>query len=186
VLLHRLAVKTVFFVNGFIFANWVSRLPRIQELYGADDGTIGLVLLSLSIGAVGAMPFTGWVIIKHGSRKITLYSALLYCAIVSLVPVLPGINSLFILYFFMGIVTGVLDVAMNAQAILVERAYQKSIMTSFHALFSIGMMMGAASSSFFAAIGAGLTSHFFIVASGAVLIVIWLSRNLVHDTPEPA
>jgi predicted MFS family arabinose efflux permease len=57
-------------------------------------------------------------------------------------------------------------------------------MTSFHALFSIGMMMGAASSSLFAAIGAGLTSHFFIVASGALLIVIWLSRNLVHDTPE--
>jgi hypothetical protein len=57
-------------------------------------------------------------------------------------------------------------------------------MTSFHALFSIGMMMGAASSSLFAAIGAGLTSHFFIVASGALLIVIWLSGNLVHDAPE--
>ena len=99
-LLRRLAVKIAFFINGFIFANWVSRLPRIQELYGADDGMIGLVLLSLSIGAVAAMPFTGWVIIKNGSRKITLYSALLYCAIVALIPVLPGLSALFILYFF--------------------------------------------------------------------------------------
>lgn len=185
-LLHRLAVKTVFFINGFIFANWVSRLPRIQELFGADDGTIGLVLLSLSIGAVAAMPFTGWIIIKHGSRKITLYSAFLYCAIVALIPILPGLSALFVLYFFMGIVTGMLDIAMNAQAILVEQAYKKSIMTSFHALFSIGMMVGAGSASFFTALGTDLTFHFLIVVGGSLFAVTWASKNLVHDNPDPA
>lgn len=185
-LLQRLAVKTVFFINGFIFANWVSRLPRIQELYGADDGMIGLVLLSLSIGAVAAMPFTGWVIIKNGSRKITLYVALLYCAIVALIPLLPGLSGLFVLYLLMGIVTGVLDVAMNAQAILVEQAYKRSIMTSFHALFSIGMMAGAGSASLFTALGTDLTSHLLIVAGAALVTVTLTVRNLVHDKPDPA
>jgi len=185
VLLRRIAVKIAFFVNGFIFANWVSRLPRIQELYGADNGTIGLVLLSLSIGAVVAMPFTGWVIIKNGSRKVTIYAALLYCLIVTFIPVLPGIHLLFVLYFFMGIVTGVLDVAMNAQAILVERVYKKSIMTSFHALFSIGMMTGAVSASFFTALGTDLTRHFIIVVGIALLPVAWMVRNLIHDKPDP-
>jgi len=146
---------------------------------------IGLVLLSLSIGAVTAMPFTGWVIIKNGSRKITLYSALLYCAIVALIPILPGLSALFVLSFFMGIVTGVLDVAMNAQAILVEQAYKKSIMTSFHALFSIGMMVGAGSASLFTALGTDLTYHFLIVAGAALLAAAWTSRNLVHDKPDP-
>ena len=89
--IHRIAVKVAFFVNGFVFANWVSRLPRIQELYDADNGTIGLVLLSSSIGAVAAMPFTGWVIIKNGSRRITVFAALAYCALVPIIPFLPDI-----------------------------------------------------------------------------------------------
>jgi len=184
VLLRRLAVKIAFFINGFIFANWVSRLPRIQELYRADNGTIGLVLLSLSIGAVLAMPFTGWVIIKNGSRKVTIYAALLYCLIVTLIPILPGLPLLFVLYFFMGIVTGMLDVAMNAQAILVEQAYKKSIMTSFHALFSIGMMTGAGTASFFTALGMDLTYHFILVVGVALLPVAWMVRNLIHDRPD--
>jgi MFS family permease len=186
VLLRRLAVKIAFFINGFIFANWVSRLPRIQELYGADNGTIGLVLLSLSIGAVLAMPFTGWVIIRKGSRKVTINAALLYCLIVTLIPILPGIHLLFVLYFFMGIVTGMLDVAMNAQAILVEQAYKKSIMTSFHALFSIGMMTGAGTASFFTALGTDLTHHFILVVGVALLPVAWMIRNLIHDKPDPS
>jgi len=186
VLLHRIAVKTAFFINGFIFANWVSRLPRIQELYNADDGTIGLVLLASSIGAVGAMPFTGWVIIRNGSRRITLISAILYCAFVPLIPLAQNLPLLIVLYFFMGIVTGMLDVAMNAQAILVEREYKRPIMTSFHALFSIGMMLGAGSASLFTDVGLDLTNHFFIVAGAALLAAAWMSRHLIHDRPDPA
>lgn len=182
---NRLAVKIAFFINGFIFANWVSRLPRIQELYGADDGTIGLVLLASSIGAVGAMPFTGWAIIKNGSRRITLFAVISYCAFVPLIPLLPGLSALIVLYFFMGIATGVLDVAMNAQAILVEQLYKKSIMTSFHALFSIGMMIGAGSAALFTDLGFDLTYHLLIVVVMAFLAMEWMRRNLVHDKPDP-
>lgn len=182
---QRIAVKTAFFINGFIFANWVSRLPRIQDLYDADDGTIGLVLLASSIGAVGAMPFSGWVIIKNGSRRITLLSAILYCAFVPIIPVAGNLTLLIVLYFFIGIVTGMLDVAMNAQAILVERDYKKPIMTSFHALFSIGMMMGAASASLFTDFGFDLVSHLFIVSGAALLAAVWMSRHLVRDSPDP-
>jgi MFS family permease len=185
-LLQRIAVKTAFFINGFIFANWVSRLPRIQELYDADDGTIGLVLLASSIGAVGAMPFTGWVIIKNGSRRITLISAILYCAFVPIIPLANNMFFLVVLYFFIGIVTGMLDVAMNAQAILVERNYKKPIMTSFHALFSIGMMIGAVSASLFTDLKLDLVSHLFIVSAAALLAAAWMSRHLIIDNPDPA
>ena len=173
-LLHRIAVKTAFFINGFIFANWVSRLPRIQELYHADDGTIGLVLLASSIGAVGAMPFTGWVIIKYGSRRITLISAILYCAFVPLIPLAQNLLPLIALYFLMGIVTGML-----------EREYKRPIMTSFHALFSIGMMLGAGSASLFTDFGIDLTNHFFIVSGAALLGAAWMSRHLIFDRPDP-
>jgi len=184
VLRNRIAVKIAFFVNGFVFANWVSRLPRIQELYHADDGTIGLVLLGSSIGAVGAMPFTGWVIIKNGSRRITLYSALLYCVIVPAIPLLPNVASLILLYFVMGITTGMLDVAMNAQAILVEQKYKKSIMTSFHSFFSIGMMIGAGTAALITDLGIDLFYHLSIVMIASLLALAWMSNNLIPDKPD--
>jgi predicted MFS family arabinose efflux permease len=184
VVLYRLAVKIVFFINGFVFANWGSRLPRIQELYHADNGTIGLVLLSLSIGAVGAMPFTGWTIIKKGSRKITIVAVLSYCILVPIIPFLSNIFYLAILFFFIGIATGMLDVAMNAQAVMVEQLYKRPIMTSFHALFSIGMMLGAWCGSLFIDLGYDLGYHLIIVSAFSLLAVLWANRNLIQDKPE--
>jgi MFS family permease len=184
VLLKRIAVKIAFFLNGFIYANWVSRLPRIQELYGADNGTIGIVLLSLSLGAVIAMPFTGWFIIKHGSRRITLFALILYCALVPLIPFMPGLAVLIILYLVMGIITGMLDVAINAQAVMVEKEYQKPIMTSFHALFSIGMALGAWCGALFADLKVELPTHLAIVVAASLVAAFWTSRNLIYDTPD--
>ncbi|HYG19129.1 MAG TPA: MFS transporter [Ohtaekwangia sp.] len=185
-LLNRIAVKIAFFINGFIYASWVSRLPRIQEIYHADNGTIGIVLLAAALGAVGAMPFAGWLIIKNGSRKVTLLTALFYCAIVPLIPIMPGLASLIVLYVLMGVVTGMFDVAMNAQAVVVERNYQRPIMTSFHALFSIGMALGAWCGALFAELKFDLLYHFSIVVIAALLGVMWVSRNLVQDKPQPA
>ncbi len=184
--LHRIAIKIAFFLNGFIYANWVSRLPRIQELYQADNGTIGIVLLASSIGAVGAMPFTGWVIIKNGSRKLTIIAVLLYCAIVPLIPFMPGLYALIPLFLIMGIVTGMLDVAMNAQAVMVEKLYNKPIMSSFHALFSIGMMLGAWSGALFTDLHFDLPHHFILVVCFALIAGVWSSRNLVRDKPDPS
>ena len=184
-LLNRLAVNIAFFINGFVYANWVSRLPRIQEQYNADNGTIGIVLLFMSLGAVIAMPFTGWMIIKNGSRRVTLVAVLLYCVFVPLIPFMPGVAGLLVLYLIMGVTTGMLDVAMNAQAVMVERAYQKPIMTSFHAFFSVGMALGAWCGALFADLGFDLSYHFSAVVVVSIMGAFWVSRNLIYDKPAP-
>ncbi|MBT1703175.1 MFS transporter [Chryseosolibacter indicus] len=181
---HRIAVKVAFFLNGFIYANWVSRLPRIQEQFNADNGTIGVVLLSLSLGAVFAMPFTGWLIVKNGSRRLTLFSVLAYCLFVPLIPFMPNLIALIVLYIIMGMITGMLDVAMNAQAVMVEQQYNKPIMTSFHAFFSIGMALGAWCGALFSDLHFGLVNHFFIIAGISILSALWVSFNLIVDKPE--
>lgn len=182
--LKRISVKICFFLNGFIYANWVSRLPRIQEQYGADDGTIGIVLFAFAFGAFLAMPFTGWLIIKNGSRKISLISLLFYSALASLIPLMPGIATLMLLYFMMGVSTGMQDVSMNAQAVLVERAYQRPIMTSFHAFFSIGMALGAWCGALFSDLHVALSYHLAIISAVSLIFVIWVRRNLVEDKPD--
>lgn len=183
-LLNRIAVKIAFFLNGFIYANWVSRLTRIQEQFNADNGTIGLVLFTFALGAFVAMPFTGWLIIKNGSRKISLVSLIIYCATVPLIPFMPGLASLIALYILMGMATGMQDVAMNAQAVMVEKVYNRPIMTSFHAFFSIGMALGAWSGALFADLQTDLSHHLMIVGGLSLLIVIWVRGNLIEDKPD--
>lgn len=177
----RIAVNLAFFLNGFIHASWVSRLPRIQEQFGIDNGTLGLVLLTSSIGAVGAMPFTGYVIIRNGSRRITIWSIFLYCLLVPLIPLVPNLLLLILIYLLMGIATGMLDVAMNAQAVSVEKLYNKPILTSFHAFFSIGMAIGAWVGAAFTDLGWDLPEHLTTAAGIGLLTSWWISRNLTED-----
>lgn len=181
---NRLAVNAAFFINGFILGNWQGRLPLIQEIYNAGDGTISIVLLAEAIGAVVAMPFTGWLIMRNGSRRITLVSAFLYSAVIAFIPFMGSTPALFILYSLMGIITGVFDVAMNSQAVLVEQKYDRPIMTSFHAFFSIGMAVGGWCAAFFVSVATSLSNHLFIVGGIAVIIALWVSQHLIHDKPQ--
>lgn len=179
----RIAVKIVFFLNGFVHANLYSRLPRVQEQFNLDNGSLGFVLLASSIGAIGAMPFTGWFIIRYGSRKITLFSVFFYCLLVPMVPWAYSFIGLIALFFLMGVSAGMLDVSMNAQAVMVEQRHGKPIMTSFHALFSIGMMMGAATGSLFSKMQSGLFTHLGIITIISVLISFIVRYYLIHDKP---
>lgn len=180
---NRIAVNIAFFINGFIYANWVSRLPRLKELYQADNKAIGLVMLALALGAVLAMPFTGFVIVRNGSRRITLVSLVFYCLVVPWIPYMPHWGYAMILFLITGAFTGMLDVAMNAQAVMVEKAYNRPIMTSFHAWFSIGMALGAWAGSLFATLD--LVYHFLTVSVICLAATIWVGYNLIHDRPEP-
>lgn len=181
----RIAIKAIFFLNGFVHANYFSRLPRVQDSFHIDNGTTGLVLLTLSLGAFLAMPFTGWLIIRNGSRIITLVALYVYCLLVPLIPVVaPDFNLLLLIFFMLGVASGTLDVAMNAQAVIIEQRWGKPIMTSFHAFFSIGMMFGALAGSLFTKLELGLLMHFGTIAIFCVCIILSLQFFLIHDKPD--
>jgi MFS family permease len=179
----RIAVKILFFLNGFIHANYYSRLPRIQDYFSIGNGTLGFVLLSASIGALFAMPFTGWMIIRNGSRKVTIFAAYFYCFMVPFIPLSPSVPALMGLFFIIGLSTGMLDVAMNAQAVMVEQQLKKPIMTSFHALFSVGMMLGALCGSLFSEINTSLFIHFLTITVAGLITVFVARYYLIHDKP---
>ncbi|HCW08042.1 MAG TPA: MFS transporter [Cytophagales bacterium] len=180
----RLAVNIIFFLNGFVHANYFSRLPRIQDQFAIDNGVISLVLMSSSIGAFIAMPFTGWLIIRNGSRRIVIFGIFLYIFLISFIPLMPSLGALIVLFFILGVASGMSDVAMNSQAVMVEKQMQKPIMTSFHALFSVGMALGGFAGAFFAKLDTTLFVHFFSV-SILSLVTIFIARyHLIHDKPE--
>ncbi|QNF35205.1 MFS transporter [Adhaeribacter swui] len=171
-------------INGFIYANWIARLPRVQEIYHLDNQSLGLVLLFVSMGAISSMPFTGWLIQKSSSRTITLCGAIAFCALVPFIPLLPEVWQVRILFYFVGVSAGLLDVAMNAQAVLVEQKFKKPIMSSFHALFSVGMMLGAGSGALFAKFAISLFGHLLSVVLGCFVLVLFAAHYLIRDQPQ--
>lgn len=169
----RMAAATVFFVNGSIFGSWVSRIPEVQRGIGASEGVLGLVLLAMAIGALAAMPITGWTVARYGSRTATIFSVLVFCLVLPFLALAPGAVTLGLVLFVFGIFNGSTDVSMNSQAAAIETRYGRSIMASFHALFSFGGLAGAALGGLLAWAGVGVMQHFLLATAlfGAVALV---------------
>jgi MFS family permease len=140
----RLAVATVFFVNGAVLATWVPHIPAVKARHGLTDGGLGFVLLAMAGGSVLALPLAGWLVDRVGSRRMTTLAALGFCLLLPLPILSPGMPMLIAALALFGALNGALDVSMNTQALTVEGLHGRPIMSSFHGLFSLGGVAGAA------------------------------------------
>jgi len=175
----RFAVLGVFFVNGVVIGTWVVRIPAIKENLGLGEGLLGVALLGAAVGALVAMPIVGALVSRLGSRRVVGTAALLLSVSLLMPALAPNLPALVLALAMLGAANGGLDVAMNAQAVAVERGYGRPIMSSFHAAWSFGGLAGAALGGLSASQGIGPLPHFsavavlcatgFVVAYGSLL-----------------
>lgn len=177
----RQAVNVFFTMNGLMIGSLASRFVQIQMSYGLDHKRLGLLLLAMSIGAFIGMPVTGWLIHKYGSKKITAIAGLSMALSLVILPWMPFWVVLFIPFFMVGASNGIMDVAMNAQAVDVEKLWGRSIMTFFHGLFSVGMMMGALVGSICISRDIPPSTHFLAIGILSFFTLLWSRRYLLKD-----
>jgi fucose permease len=158
--LSRTAVGIMFFLNGAAVATWASRIPAIQERLNLDTGPLGLALLSMSVGAMIAMSLAGALSSSIGSRPVIVWTMYLSCLALILPAFATNLVFLCLSVVILGIFLSSLDVAMNAHAVAVERNHGSSIMSAFHALFSIGGIFGAATGALLAWLKIAPEPHF--------------------------
>ena len=175
----RAAVSALFFLNGAGMANWVVRIPAIQEQLHLGAGALGIALLGVAVGALVSMPLTGRVVARRGSRPIARVGALAFACALALPALATNLVLLTLALVVLGVANGALDVAMNSQAATVERRYGRPIMASFHALFSLGGLAGAAIGGSAAAAGIGPMPHLTVVAFAACLAALWVTRRML-------
>jgi MFS family permease len=170
----RASVAAIFFINGAATANWLVRIPAVQARLHLSAGALGLSLLGVALGALVAMPRAGHLVARYGSRPVTRVGAALFGATLLLPPLAPNAVVLVLALVALGLGHGTLDVAMNAQASTVERAYGRPIMSSFHALWSAGGLVGSAMGGFVADRQIGPVLHLITVAviAGALGLVV--------------
>lgn len=166
----RWAVAAMFMANGFVMGAWAPQIPLLMPRHDVTESTLGLLILVLGLGAVSAMLFAGRLIFRFGGRRVLL------CFSLALIPVLPLVvlsSNLWLLALAMaifGAIAGCMDVAMNAQAVEVERRLHKAIMSSSHGFWSLGGFFGGS-------IGAWIIAHWgaetqSLVAAGVVTVLV--------------
>jgi len=139
----RVLITAYFLLDGFVFANWVVRVPQIKAHVGASAGTLGLALLGVSVGAIATMTITGRLCRRFGTRPVVILTALLLACSVALPAVMPTVAALAATLFVFGAAWGGMNVAINSAAVDILGELDRPIMPSFHAAYSLGGLLGS-------------------------------------------
>lgn len=163
-LTFRIAVAALFFLLGICFASWASRIPSIQQTLGLSEAALGLVLLAIPVGLLFSIPFSGWFVAKLGSRKVVSVALILYSLILITIGLAQTKFQLMGCLFLFGFFGNMSNIAINTQAVGVEAIYARSVMASFHGMWSLAGFTAAAIGSVM--IGANVVPyrHFIIIA----------------------
>lgn len=164
---EQMSTRLAFFIAGFGIAAWAPLVPYAKARAGLDEGTLGLLLLSLGVGSILAMPIAGALASRYGCRRVLTAGTLMICLALPLLATVSSIALLIATLFLFGAGLGTVDSTTNLQAVIVERASGKTMMSGFHGMFSLGGIVGAAGVS--ALLGLGLTP---LAAMGVVILTL--------------
>lgn len=172
----RIAVSLLFLAFGAIIGAWTARIPAVKHDLGLSDGLLSIGLLAFAAGAISGMQVVGRLVERYGSGRVMIPMAFADGLLLILPAYAFNLFTLAIALYAFGAVHGTLNIAMNANAVEVERAWAKPIITSFHAVYSIGGFLGAAIGGAFAHAGLSPAVTFLAVAAGVVAIAVRAHR----------
>jgi MFS family permease len=182
--LHRWAVAAVFFASGLTFASWASRIPEVQAIHHLSNGALGGVLFALPAGSLISLPLWGWMIAKYGSKTMLLSGISLYILLLLLISRAGSIGQLWMILFLFGMIGNLCNIAVNTQAVGVEKLYGRSIMAGFHAIWSLAGFTGAALGNLLIALNATLFLHFLVIGILATSLVIVANTRLIQGDAQ--
>jgi MFS family permease len=175
---RRAALGSLFFLAGLCFASWASRIPDVQSKFQLSESQLGTLLLGLPIGSLLALPLAGWLVHRFGSKLVILISGFGYMIFLPLIGFSPTIWALVPVIVVFGMIGNLMNISLNTQALALEDMYGRSILASFHGLWSLAGFTGAG-------IGAGmiyydiLPKFHYLLVSLIVLLIIMVAQGLL-------
>ncbi|MEV7938949.1 MULTISPECIES: MFS transporter [unclassified Kitasatospora] len=183
----QLAIAALFFLLGFQYATWVSRIPALKTRLDLGEAQIGLLLMTCGVGAAVSFPLVAVLMRRFGSRLLSVLSALALGVVLVALSVVPDYPLTLLVLFCDGVAVGCLNVAMNAQGAALEARYARTTMSRLHATFSAGSLLAALLASGVTAFTGTLAVHFGVAAALlAVLVVAARPGLLTDDAPAAA
>ena len=180
----RIAVSGLFLVNGYMVGSWAPKIPVFADRLQLSEGTLGLMILLFGVGSLLMMPVAGSQIARYGSSVVVKITGALLMPMLLLVTLADNIWMGAVAMVLFGGFTGAMDVAMNANAVEVEKSVRRAIMSSCHAFWSLGGLIGAASGGYLLAT-IGPVGHAIVLTAVAYIVLALCWPLVQHDAPHP-
>lgn len=181
--------RTIFLINGLGMSAWAPLVPFARDRLQLSGASLGALLLCLGIGSLAAMPVTGTLVARFGCRRVMCFSTLL---VLMMMPLLATADSHLVMaaaLMLFGAGLGMLDVAMNYQAVQVEQAADKPMMSGFHGFFSLGGILGAGTVSLLLSQSFSPLAATLVVIAVMLLLLLWrlpvLMNERLHQPDQP-
>lgn len=180
---YRIAVGCLFFLQGICFASWASRIPTIKQAFNLSDAALGVILLAIPVGSMISLGFSGWLVTRFGSKRITITAVLLYSILLVALGSASTVQLLIAGLVLFGMAGNTANIAINTQAVGVEAKYERNIMASFHGLWSLAGFTAAAIGTFM--IGRDIIPfHHFIMIMAFILAGVAFSFQYLLPDEE--
>lgn len=170
------AVAAMFALNGGLFGTWASRIPTVAEHHALNGGQLGMLLLTLAVGAIVSFPLAGRASDTFGAARATLAIGGFYTIALVLIACAPNVWLIGAALCLFGAGHGAMDVTMNSWAGEAERYIGKPVMSSFHAMWSFGAGIGALGGYVATSLGLGIVTHFMVVGVAFWALTTWLAN----------
>jgi fucose permease len=181
----RIANAVFFFISGFGYAAWASRIPTIRTNFQLSDSMLGALLFAMPIGLLCTLPVTNYLLSRNSSKKIMLIGSVFFNGVLCLTGFVTQVWQLFIILFCFGSSRNLLNISMNTQAVSVQKLYRdKSIITAFHGIWSIAGFSGAALGYILVSSGVGIQWHFPIVGIVMIAITLYQYPHTIAAPPD--
>ena len=164
---EQLSTRLIFFLAGAAMSAWAPLVPFAKARVHADAQTLGVVLLCLGAGSIATMPFTAAMASRFGCRGVVTAAAAVLCVTIPMLAIAPSVATLAVSVLVFGAAIGTVDVTINIQAVIVERASGRAMMSGFHGLFSVGGIAGAGGVSAMLWLGASP-----LLAAGVIAVAV--------------
>jgi MFS family permease len=175
----RWAVSAFYFAMGLCFASWASRIPDIKTMLDLSEGDLGTLLFSVPLGQLAVMPFSGKIVTRFGSRRMVIFALFMYSFALILLGLANVAWQLSIGLFLFGIFGNLANIAVNTQGVYTEVLFKKTIMSSFHGMWSFAGFTGALVGLGMLALKLSPFIHFVIVTGIVALLVAFNYKFLI-------
>ena len=179
------STRTIFLILGIVAAAWAPLVPDLKLRLALDDAELGLMLLGIGGGSLIAAPLTGLAVARVGCRAVMLGLGAIFCMTLPALTIAPGIAATAAALVIFGATLAGIDVAMNIQAVAVERAVARPMMSGFHALFSVGGLMGASIVSALLYAGASPLTATLVIAGAALIFLFSQATGMLTRAENP-
>lgn len=178
---QRIFLSLFFFISGFSFSTWASRIPTIKTAFDFNDAELGSILLAMPIGSLIGLPISGWLVSKYNSRVPLAIGFALNTFALGLIGFANTVVMLVIAVLLFSFTTRIYNISVNTQAITLQKHYEHKIMGSFHGFWSTGGIFGILFSTLMLNLNISIQMHFVMVGIAALILTVISYRYLLRN-----